>query len=145
MNKPKILDQLRNEIRRRGYSYKTEQSYVAWNKRLIIFYKIKHPRDISPEEITNYLNYLAVKRNVAPSTQNQALCAIVFLYKHVLEMPLTYFDNLKRAKKPSKIPVVLTEKEVFQILSNMQGVPKLIISLLYGTGMRISECLRLRV
>jgi integron integrase len=139
------MDQLRDEIRRRGYSYKTEQAYTRWNKKLIRFCGTKHPRDISKHEITQFLNYLALKREVASATQNQALCAISFLYKNVLNMHIGELENLKRAKEPNNIPVVLTPEETRQILSHMSGVSKLVVGLLYGSGLRISECLRLRV
>lgn len=141
----KIMQQLRDEIRRRGYSYKTEQAYSQWNLRLIRFCGIKHPREISEKEITSFLNYLAIKRGVASTTQNQALCAISFMYKHVLNIHIGELENLKRAKEPEHIPVVLTPDEVNRILNAMSGTPKLVVSLLYGAGLRISECLRLRV
>lgn len=145
MKNPKILTQLRSEIRRRGYSYKTEQAYVGWNKQLILFCGIKHPKDISISEITQFLNYLAINRNVAPPTQNQALCAIVFLYKYIINKHIGKLNGLKRAKPTSHIPVVLSKSETFSIISHLKGLPKLIICLLYGTGMRISECLSLRL
>lgn len=139
------MQQLRDEIRRRGYSYKTEQAYSQWNLRLIRFCGIKHPRNISEEEITRFLNDLAISKGVASATQNQALCAICFMYKHVLNLQIGELENLKRAKEPHHIPVVLTPDEVSQILNAMSGTSKLVVSLLYGAGLRISECLRLRV
>ncbi len=145
MSKPKLLTQVRIEIRRRGYSYRTEQSYVNWIRRFILFNNKKHPSEITGKEIVNYLNYLAVKRRVASSTQNQAVCAIVFLYKHILDMKVPALDNLKRANKPVKVPVVLTVEEVKNIIKNLTGLQKLIVSLLYGSGLRLSECLRLRI
>ena len=145
MKKTKLLTQVKLEIRRRGYSYRTEQSYVNWIRRFIIFHHKKHPADITGPEIVKYLNYLAVNRKVAPSTQNQAICAIVFLYKHILDLKVPALDNLKRADKPVKVPVVLSVEEVQRILSNLTGLPKLIVSLLYGSGLRLSECLRLRI
>ncbi|MEX1135870.1 MAG: site-specific integrase [Balneolales bacterium] len=102
MAKSKLLQNVREEIRRRGYSYRTEQSYTSWIVRLIRFNKLKHPNEITSAEIVAYLNYLANERNVAPNTQNQALCAIVFLYKQVLKVPMPELDNLQRAKKPQK-------------------------------------------
>ena len=145
MIKPKLLTQVSNEIRRRGYSYRTEQSYTGWIKRFILYHNKKHPSQITGPEIVAYLNHLAVKRNVAPSTQNQAICAIVFLYKHILNQKVPALDNLKRASKPEKVPIVLSVEEVKLILSHLNGLPKLIIGLLYGAGLRLSECLRLRI
>ncbi|MEX1123047.1 MAG: site-specific integrase, partial [Balneolales bacterium] len=112
MAKSKLLQNVREEIRRRGYSYRTEQSYTSWIVRMIRFNKLKHPNEITPEEIVAYLNYLANERNVAPNTQNQALCAIVFLYKQVLKTPMPELDKLQRAKKPQKVPIVLSATEV---------------------------------
>lgn len=145
VKKPKLLQLLRTEIRRRNYSYRTEQAYTQWVRRFVKYCKLKHPKDIEPHEITSFLNHLAVNRNVASATQNQALCAIVFLYKHVLETPLEFLENLKRAKAPINVPVVLTKEETKQIISHLEGIPKIIVSLLYGAGLRISEALRLRI
>lgn len=141
----KLLTSLRNEIRRRDYSYRTEQAYTNWTKRYVKFCKLKHPLEVDEKEVVNFLNYLVNEKNVAASTQNQALCALVFLYKQVLQKPLGVLDDLKYAGRNRNIPVVLTPEEVKAILSQMDGVKKLITSLMYGTGMRVSEVLRLRI
>lgn len=143
--KKKLLQQLRDEIRTRHYSYRTEQAYTQWVKRYIFFYNKKHPQEMGAEEIRKYLNYLAVGRNVAASTQNQALNAIIFLYKEVLKLPVADFSTFIRAKRPPKLPVVLSKEEVVSILSNLKGVYYLLASLLYGSGLRLLETLRLRV
>lgn len=144
MAKSKLLNNIRQEIRRRNYSYRTEQAYTQWVVRFVKFHGLKHPSKLSEEHVVSYLNYLASERNVAASTQNQALCALLFLYEHVLEDPLQKLDDLQRADKLKKLPVVLTQKEVRSVLSEMKGTPKLIAELLYGAGLRVSECLRLR-
>jgi len=145
MAKSKLLQTVREEIRRRNYSYRTEQAYTNWIVRFIKYCDTKHPSKISEDEISKYLNYLANVRNVAASTQNQALCAIVFLYNEVLSIPMPVLKNIERAKKPIKLPVVLSPKEVKAVLDHTQGIAKVIVQLLYGSGMRISEVLRLRV
>jgi len=144
MGNTKLLTLLRTEIRRRNYSYKTEQAYCNWIIRYVKFHKLTHPRELNEKDIVDFLNYLAVNRNVAASTQNQALCAIIFLYKHVLNLPLHKLENFKRAKKYKTLPVVLTENETKRILFYMEGIPSLIVRLMYGSGLRISEALRLR-
>ena len=145
MGKSKLLSSMRSEMRRQNYSFRTEQTYTRWVVRLVKYCGMKHPLEISTEEITGYLNYLAEGRNVAASTQNQALCAIVFMYKKVLDKRMPKLKNLDRAKKPKKLPVVLTKNEVKRLLNVMDGIPKIIAQLLYGSGLRISEALRLRV
>jgi site-specific recombinase XerD len=110
--KPRLLDQVRNCIRRRHYSIRTEQTYIDWIRRYIYFHEKRHPNDLNEQHITEFLNYLAVQRKVASSTQNQALCALVFLYRHVLNKDLSQFENLIHAKRPSKMPVVFTREEV---------------------------------
>ncbi|MAL16064.1 MAG: integrase [Balneola sp.] len=145
MKKPKLLEQVRTEIRRRNYSYKTETAYINWIKRFIKFHDFRHPGKLAKSEIVDYLNYLANDKNVAASTQNQALCALVFLYEHILEQPFGTLDDLKRAKKPKRLPVVLSKNEVARVLQHLSGVKKLIVQLLYSSGFRISEALRLRV
>ncbi|MEX2600729.1 MAG: integron integrase [Balneolaceae bacterium] len=140
-----LLSSIRTEIRRRNYSYRTEKTYIQWVVRFIRFHELKHPKELGKEEIVSYLNYLAERRNVAASTQNQALCAIIFLYKHVLNIPVNSLDNLKRAKKPERKPVVLSENEAKRIIGLMSGVSKLATLLMYGSGLRISEVLRLRI
>ncbi len=143
--KPKLLDQVRQVIRRKGYSYKTEKSYVAWIKRFILYHGKRHPRDMGPTEIEQFLTYLAVDLNVAPSTQNQALQAILFLYREVLQRPIDAELNYLYAKRPKRLPVVLSREEVQRVLNAMEGTPKLVVQLLYGSGLRLNEALRLRI
>lgn len=142
---PKLLDQLRAEIRKRHYSLRTEKSYVAWCRRFVIFHGMKHPREMGAPEIEAFLSNLATARKVAASTQNQALCALLFLYRDVLGVDLPWMDDITRAKRPKRLPTVLSQQEVARLLRNVQGIEGLIIRLLYGTGARISEALRLRV
>ena len=142
--KPKLLDQVRHAVRLRNYSYRTEQSYVAWVRRFILFHNKKHPCEMGKPEVEAFLKHLAVRQDVAASTQNQALSALLFLYKEVLEQPLGYVDVLW-AKKPKRLPIVLTRSEVKAVLAQLSGVSLLIVQLLYGSGLRVTECLRLRV
>ena len=142
---PKLLDQLRELLRIKHYSYKTEQSYVRWVKRYILFHNKRHPKDMGEQEITQFLSHLAIKQNVSASTQNQALCAIVFLYKHVLNKAPGEFTKIVWAKRPKRLPVVLSREEVKEILENISGTIWLVVSLLYGSGLRLNECLKLRV
>ena len=141
----KLIKKIRKEIRRRNYSYSTEKHYCRWIKRFVRFHKLTHPTKLQEKDIVKFLNYLAVEKNVAASTQNQALCAIVFLYKEVLKSSVGDLDNLKRAKKPKRLPTVLSKNEVSGLLKEMDGIPHLVSSILYGSGLRISEALRLRV
>ncbi|HDL85523.1 MAG TPA: hypothetical protein ENH11_04230 [Candidatus Acetothermia bacterium] len=141
---PRLLDQVRNAIRRKHYSIRTEQTYIDWIKRYIFFHNKQHPKEMGEREISDFLTYLAVKRKVSSSTQNQALCALVFLYKQVLKIELAEFD-LTRAKKPAKLPVVYTREEVRSILIQLEGVNWIMGQLLYGAGLRLMECMRLRV
>lgn len=143
--KPKILVQLRNKIRLCGYSIRTEKSYVDWNKRFILFHGKKHPKDMGANEVEQFLTNLAVRCNVAASTQNQAKCAILFLYKEVLNENLDWLKNVKNAKRPERVPVVLTKSEVDSILSALDGTFWMAGHMLYGAGLRIMECVRLRV
>ena len=143
--KPKLMDQMRHAIRVRHYSYATEKTYVHWVVDFIHFHQKRHPAEMKEPEVRAYLTHLAADRNVAASTQKQALCAIVFLYRHVLKLPLEEIGDYVWAKKPPKLPVVLTREEVAAVLGLMKGVQRLIARLMYGTGMRISEALRLRV
>lgn len=143
--KPRLLEQVRDVLRYRHYSYRTEQSYIHWIKRYIYFHNKKHPRDMGADEIVEYLTHLAVKRKVSPSTQNQALSALLFLYKQVLKVDLPWLDNIKRAKRKKYIPVVFTRNEVKQLLAQFEGTHWLIFSLMYGAGLRLSECIQLRV
>jgi len=142
---PKLLDQVRGKIRLKHYSIRTEQAYADWIKRFILHFDKQHPKDLGAEEVEQFLTYLAVEGKVAASTQNQAKSALLFLYREVLQIELPWLDNVEQAKAPKRLPVVLTRHEVQAVLSRMQGTHWLIASMLYGTGMRIMECLRLRV
>lgn len=140
-----FLNQVRDAIRVRHYSIRTEAAYITWVKRYINFHNKRHPREMGEQEVVDFLTYLAVKRHISPSTQNQALNALVFLYKAVLDKPLGEINGAIRAKKKQKLPVVLTSDEVRRVLQNLTGVHWLIGCLLYGSGLRLMECLRLRV
>jgi len=144
-SKPKILDQLRNKIRRYNYSIRTEKAYVDWNKRFILFNNKKHPKDMGALEVEQFLTHLAVKMNVAASTQNQALSAILFLYKDVLGTELPWLKNVKRAKRPEKLPVVFSKNEVVSVMSRLEGIHWTMANILYGAGLRLMECVRLRI
>ena len=143
--RPKLLDQVRNAIRRKHYSLRTEDTYVHWIKRFIYFHGKRHPRDLGEAEVTGFLNHLARERGVAAATQNQALSALLFLYKEVLATPLAWLDGIDRAKRPVRVPSVLTADEVRRLLARLEGTKWLIASLLYGAGLRLRECLKLRV
>lgn len=145
MGKSKLLTSVREEIRRRNYSYKTEQAYISWIRRYIHFNGTVHPLELSDKHVEAFLNYLANEANVAASTQNQALSALVFLYKEVLGQGYLNLEGIERARKPVKIPEVLSVNEVRAVLELLDGTALLICQLLYGSGLRISECLRLRV
>ena len=142
--KPKLLDQVRQAIRARHYSKRTEKTYADWIKRFIFFHAKRHPLEMGEPEINQFLTDLAVNKKVSASTQNQALSAILFLYQRVLEKPLEWVNPAVRAKKPKRLPVVLTRQEVKTILDSMDGAPKLVATLLYGAGLRLNECLELR-
>ena len=142
---PRLLDQVRAKIRYKHYSIRTEQAYTDWIRRFILHFGKRHPREMGAAEIRQFLTHLAVEGRVSASTQNQARCALLFLYKEVLETELPWLDDVEQAKAPKRLPVVLNRDEVQAILSRLQGTHWLIASLLYGTGMRILECLRLRV
>jgi integron integrase len=141
----KLLDRVRDRIRLKQYSHKTEQAYLNWIKRYILFHKKKHPKEMGAAELEKYLTYLATEQKVAASTQNQALSAILFLYKEVLKIPLETDFQFIGAKKPKRLPIVLSKKEVQKVLNRMTGTTKIIGQLLYGSGLRISEVVRLRV
>lgn len=143
--KLRLLEQVKNQLRLRHYSRRTETAYVNWIKRYILFHGKKHPRDMGHSQVEEYLSHLAVERKVAASTQNQALSALLFLYRHVLDIQLEWMDEIVRAKRPRRIPVVLSRKEVRSVLVNLKGVHWLMASLLYGSGLRLTEVLRLRV
>jgi integron integrase len=142
---PKLLDQVRARIRVKHYSIRTEDQYVFWIKRFIYFHDKRHPREMGATEVEAFLSDLAVNGRVAASTQNQALSALLFLYREVLEIALPWLDNITRAKPSKHLPVVLTTAEVRAVLDRMDGTYGLMARLLYGTGMRLMECVRLRV
>jgi integron integrase len=144
-DKPKLLDQVRDVIRRKHYSIRTEQAYIDWIKRFIIYHGKRHPGEMAEEEVAEFLTHLARDLNVAVSTQNQALSALLFLYKEVLKHEIGWLQKVERAKKPPKLPVVLSRAEVKQIFGHLHGVPKLMAGLLYGSGLRLMECVRLRI
>ena len=144
-DKPKLLDQVRDVIRRKHYSIRTEQAYIDWIKRFIIYHGKRHPGEMAEEEVAEFLTHLARDLNVAASTQNQALSALLFLYKEVLKHEIGWLEKVERAKKPPKLPVVLSRAEVKQIFGHLHGVPKLMAGLLYGSGLRLMECVRLRI
>ena len=142
---PKLLEQVRTIIRLRHYSLRTEQSYVNWIKRYIIFSHKRHPAELGAAEVTAFLSDLAVSRKVSASTQNQALAAILFLYRHVLKQDLPWLEDVERAKRPARLPIVFTPEEVRAVLSHLSHTNWLMASLLYGSGLRLKECLTLRV
>jgi len=142
---PKLLDQVRDLIRLKHYSIRTEQAYLGWVKRFILFHGKRHPKEMGAEEVTQFLTHLAVQGNVAASTQNQALNAVLFLYREVLKVDLPWLDGLQRAKKPARLPVVLSREEVRRLLAQLDGTTWLIVALIYGAGLRVLEALRLRV
>ena len=142
---PRLLDQVRGKIRLKHYSLRTEQTYVDWIKRFIRHFGKRHPRELGAAEVEAFLTHLAVAGRVAASTQNQAKSALLFLYREVLGIELPWLDNVQQAKAPRRLPVVLTRDEVHAVLSRLEGMHWLVASLLYGSGMRLMECLRLRV
>ena len=141
---PRLLDQVRERIRLRQMSRKTEKCYVGWIARYIRFHGKRHPREMAESEVTSFLTHLAAQRDVSASTQRQALCAILFLYKHVLDIELGDLD-IARARRRRRLPVVMTPQEVRQLLEDTEPPSELVLRLLYGTGMRLLEGLRLRV
>lgn len=143
--KQRLLDQVRDCIRTKHYSIRTEQSYVDWIRRFILFHRKRHPAEMGAAEVKAFLTHLAVVGKVAASTQNQAKSALLFLYKEVIASELPWLDDIESAKTPKRLPVVLTEAEVRTILNHTQGSSGLMLRLIYGTGIRIMECLRLRV
>ncbi len=140
-----FLARVREAIRLKHYSYRTEIAYVDWVRRFILFNNKRHPQDLSEWEVGKFLTWLAVSRNVSASTQNQALNALVFLYRHVINRPLGDISNAARAKKPQRLPTVLTQDEVKRLFQHLDGNQWLPVCLLYGSGLRLMECLRLRV
>jgi len=142
---PKLLDQVRDRIRVKHYSIRTETQYVQWIKRFILFHNKRHPQEMGTTEVEAFLTHLAVNGHASASTQNQALSALLFLYKEVLGIDLPWLNNVVRAKQPQRLPVVLTRTEVREVLVRMKGMHGLMANMLYGTGMRLMECVRLRV
>ena len=142
---PKLIPRLREAIRTRHYSLRTEKSYVYWARFFIHYHGLKHPRDMGATEVTSFLNHLACERRVSASTQNQALASLLFLYKQVLGIKLPWLDGLVRAKRPQRLPSVLTREEVRRVLGHLRGTRWLLLSLIYGAGLRQNECLSLRV
>ena len=143
--KPKLLDQVRHAIRTRHYSYMTEKAYVGWIKRFIFFHNKRHPAQMAEAEIAQFLSSLASDSHVSASTQNQALNALLFLYHEVLGKEIGYIAGIVRAKRPNRLPVVLTRQEVKTVLSLLCGTDWIMATLLYGAGLRLMECMRLRV
>ena len=144
-NKPKSLEQVRIAMRAAHYSRSTEESYNSWIRKYIFFHNKQHPKDMGTEQIKQFINHLVVEKHVSSSTQNQALNAILYLYKNILDKEIGYIDEINRAKRIKHLPVVFSRKEASDIINNLEGIIKLIVSLLYGTGMRLGEALSLRV
>ncbi len=143
---PKLLDQVRYVMRVKHYSLRTEETYIYWIKRYVKFYQMKqHPKDMNSPEIEAFLSHLAINKHVAPSTQNQALSALLFLYQQVLDQPLDYRIDAVRAKKEQRLPVVLSRTEVNRLINHLPNQHQLPVRLMYGCGLRLMECLRLRV
>ncbi len=144
-NSPKLLDQVKTMIRLKHYSQKTEKSYCYWVRQYIYFHNKKHPKKMGENEIRAFLNHLAVDKKVAASTQNQALCAIIFLYREVLQINIKELGRVTWAKNAKRLPVVFSKKEVKDIISSLSGIYKLMVMMLYGAGLRSNECLKLRI
>jgi integron integrase len=145
VSSPKLLDRVRWHLRLKHYSLRTEIAYVDWIRRFILFNGKRHPETMGEHEISAFLTHLAVDRHVAASTQNQALSALLFLYQQVLDRKLDFMDNVERVKRPPKVPVVFTPAETRTVLAQLTGDYRLMAELLYGSGLRLMECLRLRV
>ncbi len=142
---PKLLDRVRTAIRRRHLSERTEASYVGWIRRFILFHDKRHPRDMGAPEVVAFLSHLAVEQRVSPTTQNKALAALLFLYRHVLDRELEGLDAAVRARRTRPLPVVLSRDDVRRVLEQLHGTKRLQATLLYGSGLRLIECLRLRI
>ena len=143
--RPKLRDQFREAIRVRHYSPRTEKTYWYWIRYFIRFHKLRHPAEMSEPEVSAFLTWLATKRDVAAATQNQALNALVFLYRHVIKVPLGDIENISRVRRPPKLPVVLSHNEAMTVIGRLSAPHKLIVSLIYGAGLRVTEAARLRV
>ena len=142
---PKLLDRVRWHLRVKHYSIRTEHAYVDWIRRYILFHRKRHPNEMGEKEITEFLTHLAVEKSVAASTQNQAFSALLFLYQQVLDRKLDFIDNVQRVTRPAKLPVVFTPRESRSVLAQLKGDYRLMAELLYGSGLRLMECLRLRI
>lgn len=142
---PKLLDRMRWHLRVKRYSIRTETAYLDWARRFILFHEKRHPGEMGAEEIAAFLSHLAVDRHVAASTQNQALSALLFLYQQVLDRKLQFITGVERVRRPPKLPVVFTRAEARAVLAQLKGDYRLMAHLLYGSGLRLSECLRLRI
>ncbi|MDB5987173.1 MAG: integron integrase [Nevskia sp.] len=142
---PRLLDQVRGKLRTLHYSLRTEEAYIDWIKRYIRFHDKRHPRELGAEAMAAFLTHLATDRKVAASTQNQALAALLFLYRQVLALDVPWIKDVVRAKKPRRLPTVLSRSEVQALMTHLDGPMSLIVRLLYGSGMRLMECVRLRV
>ena len=145
MTRPKLLDQMRHSIRLRQYSHDTERAYLHWVKRFILFHDKKHPQTMGKKEVEAFLSHLAVNRGVSPSTQNLALSSVLFLYQQVLELELPWLDDVVRAKQRRRVPVVLSRDEVQRLFVHCRPTQLLPVQMLYGAGLRLMECLRLRI
>ena len=143
--KPRLLDVVRQRIRDKHYSLRTEEAYVYWIRHFIVFHGKRHPRDMGALEVETFLSYLANARNVAVSTHRQALAALLFLYKDVLGIDLPWLANLERPRRPAHLPTVLTQQEITRLFAHLDGTHLLMARLLYGTGMRLMECVQLRI
>ncbi|MBU1680582.1 MAG: integron integrase [Bacteroidetes bacterium] len=144
-NKPKLLVQLKLDLRRKNYSIKTEEAYTKWVKEYVIYSGTQHPSSLNKSHVEKFLTYLAVTRRVSASTQNQALSALLYLYKNIIKTEIGWLQDVIRARNSSRIPVVFTKVEVREIFRNIEGVPKIVCSLLYGSGLRLGEALSLRI
>jgi integron integrase len=145
MDKPKLLDRMTSALKARHYSKRTVEAYVRWAKRYILFHKKRHPSTMGADEANAFLTHLAVEERVSAATQNQALAAILFLYRHVLEAPLPWLKDLVKAKRAVRLPVVMSTDEVRAVINASPGIYNLIFRILYGSGLRLMECLMLRV
>ncbi len=141
----KFMEECRSTMRVRHLAYSTEKNYLQWIKRFIVFHNKQHPDKLSEKEVIQFLNYIALERCCSPGTQSQALCALVFLYTHVIKRPFGELDGIRFAKKKTRVPVVLSQEEVARIVHKISGVDKLIVQLLYGSGLRVNEALALRI
>lgn len=141
----RLLDRVREALRARHYSIRTEEAYLRWIRHYILFFDRRHPSELGAEEVSAFVSHLASGRQVAASTQSQALSALLFLYREVLNLQIDWVDDVERARKPRKLPVVFTREEVRAVLGRLRGEPWLMASLLYGAGLRLMECVRLRV